>query len=132
MSTGDSTNVERVRHGSAAGVARSKSKAAGSAPKNKFLQPSMRSVTRTNSNAGPNKLDVHTLLDVLRCIRTVVYGNAQCCQQHAQGCLHCKLQATTAWEVLRRAMQISHCKCTALVVTRYIMDSRCADLALLY
>ena len=42
MSTGDATNVERVRYGSAADMAGSRSKAAVPAPRNTFLQPSMR------------------------------------------------------------------------------------------
>ena len=86
MSTGDATNVERVRYGSAAGLAGNRSKAAVSAPRNTFLQPLAAwqacGDTRTNSKAGPNKPADHKLLGVLICIRSVVYGNAQCCQQH--------------------------------------------------
>ena len=77
--------------------------------------------TRTNSKAGSNKPADHTLLGVLICIRSVVYGNAQCCQQ--QCCQHCasvlalQVAGDNSMEVLQRAMQNSHCKCTALVLT---------------
>ena len=75
----------------------------------------------TNSKAGSNKPADHTLLGVLICIRSVVYGNAQCCQQ--QCCQHCasvlalQVAGENSMEVLQRAMQNSHRKCTALVVT---------------
>ena len=79
--------------------------------------------TRTNSKAGPNKPADHTLLGVLICIRSVVYGNAQCRQQRCASVLALQVAGDNSMEVLQRAMQNSDCKCTALVVT--LNDTLC-------